>query len=362
MTSRYGVIVIGAGPAGAIAAREAARRGCGPVLLLERRSLPRDKPCGGGISPRARRILAELGLWEEVAARAYPICGCRLTSPSGRQILLRGGEAAAVLNRRVFDQLLVEAAVRAGVELRQRSPVQELRVEGGRVCGVSLAGESITAPWVIVANGANSRLSFDLRPRRLLHTCMAWFADVSFTPNVLEMVYDPALVPHYGWLFPEGEHRVNIGICIAAAKLGRRSIRDIFGQFLSRHFSARLAAAKPLGPWRGHPISTTSQVQHDAPPGALVIGEANRLTNAATGEGICYALDSGRLAARAIARHRDPESTRDWFTARLRRAHRPRFLAADFFCWIAPGALDGITRLGSNRIVSRLAGDALGKL
>lgn len=129
---------------------------------------------------------------------------------------------------------------------------------------------------------------------------MAWFDGVPFTPHVLEMVYDPGLKPHYGWLFPESPVRVNIGICLFADRLRGRSVRDIFQGFLETHFGKRLAGADQVGRWKGHPISTTASVSHTAPPGVLKIGEANRLTNIATGEGISYTLESGLLAIRAI--------------------------------------------------------------
>ena len=101
---------------------------------------------------------------------------------------------------------------------------------------------------------------------------MAWFEDLSFVPHRLEMIFDAELAPQYGWLFPESDNRANIGLCIHRDRRRQRSIRDWFGSFLDRHFHQRLAGARQIGPWRGHPISTSVRIEHHAPPGVLVAG------------------------------------------------------------------------------------------
>ncbi len=366
LATSYDIVVVGAGPAGCAVAFEAARLGCGRVLLLEKAGPGRAKTCGSGISPRARKALKGLGLWGEVEREAYPIRGLRLVSPSGREVTLAGSETASVLVRSRFDAILAGAARRAGAEVRCGAPVEGLVAANGRVTGVTCGGEEVHARWVIVANGALSRLHQDHRPRRLLHTCMAWFDGVPFTPGILEMVYDPVLLPHYGWLFPESETRVNVGVCLFAENLGRRSIRDVFGTFLEKHYGGRLAGAAQVGPWRGHPISPTVAVEHEAPPGVLVAGEANRLTNIATGEGIAYAIESGVLAARAIAEGDragwEPERTAARYRSDLRRAFSTGFRVADLFTRHGTRLLDAVTALGNLGPVRFLTGRGLARL
>jgi len=115
------------------------------------------------------------------------------------------------------------------------------------------------------------------------------------------MYFDAELLPHYGWLFPEPGGTVNLGLCVEPTRRGGRPIRQIFRRFLERHFARRLAGARQLGDWRGHPIVVSDSFGHRAEPGVLLVGEACRLVNAATGEGIAYAIQSGMLAARAMA-------------------------------------------------------------
>ena len=360
------LVVIGAGPAGAMAAREASRLGCKSVLILDRATFPRQKSCGGGISPKARRILKEHGLWNRVVREAYPIRGLRLVSPNGKEVTLAGADAASVLNRSRFDQILIESAKCAGARFREETTVDGLLERAGRIVGIRCGAEEIESRWVIAANGVHTRFNRDPRPKRQLHSCTAWFDQVPFRPNILEMIYDPELLPHYGWLFPESRTRVNIGICMEAALLKNRSIRDVFTGFLDRHFAERLAQATQVGEWKGHPICPTSSIEHHAPPGVLLAGEANRLVNLATAEGISYAMMSGVLAARTIwAGEEEGMSAARigrLYARNLRRSMGRGFKTAYLFSRIGVKTLNGITALGNSALVRRLAGETLARI
>jgi len=98
----YDVLVVGAGPGGAVAARELALRGR-HVALLEAKRLPRPKTCAGGISPWPVPALRRLGLWDRIAAEAYEIRGIRLGAPSGRETQWVGAASAVVLDRSRLD-------------------------------------------------------------------------------------------------------------------------------------------------------------------------------------------------------------------------------------------------------------------
>jgi geranylgeranyl reductase family protein len=343
------VVVVGAGPAGAVAALELARRGR-RVVLLEAKRFPRPKTCAGGISHWSRLTLRRLGLWDRVAAEGYEIRGVRVGAPSGRVAQLVGKASAVVLDRRRFDHLLAQAAVEAGAELREGCSASAVLLEDGRARGVRLAGgETVRASWVIAANGAHGRFDTDPRPRRTLWTCMASCDGIAVVPHVMEMYVDLELAPHYGWVFPESDSRANAGIGVDPARLGGRTVRELFARFLARHVNARLGVGGTIGPWRGFPVSSCATIRHHAPSGVLLAGEACRLVNPGTGEGIPYALYSGELAAHtvdeALERKAEPLDVAAAYESRLRRRSGPSLRAGDWFLRFGRPLLETAVRL-----------------
>lgn len=323
--------------------------------------MPRRKTCAGGISPWARSSLRRLGLWDRVGAEAYEVRGIRLASPSGAETLWVGAASASVLERSRLDHLLASSAVEAGATLLEGCRAKGLLVERGRTRGVRLAsGEVLRARWVIAANGANGRLDTDPRPRRMLRTCMAWFEGITFTPHVLEMYFDDGIAPHYGWLFPESDSRANVGICLESNGRVRLTLRETFARFLDRRFSSRCANARAIGSWRGFPVSVTGRIRHHAPPGTLLAGEACRLANPATGEGICYAISSGELAARfvdeALRLRADPERVTSQYERRLRLRSGPSLRAGDLFLRFGMPLVEYAVGLGRIRWLRRKLG------
>ena len=148
---RYDVIVVGAGPAGSTAAREAAARGLS-VLLLDKAEFPRDKPCGG-VNVRTQRLLPfALG---SVAERA--IHGMRITLRQGRGFTRSYPEPVAHLTqRRRLDAFLVEEAVAAGSVLRERAALKAIERRGDGVL-VWVEGAAFEGRALVGADGANGR-------------------------------------------------------------------------------------------------------------------------------------------------------------------------------------------------------------
>lgn len=302
---RYRVAIVGAGPAGSTAALRLAQRGIDRVLLLDKDKFPRDKTCGSALSPNALRVAAELGIGDEVWRLGYRIHGLRLKTPGNREMRLVSGEVAVVLLRKEFDALLVERARECEVEFRDGFRVTELRRQSGRVVGVRGNSGDVEADFVLCADGAHSVFSHDPRPKRTISTVMGWWENFDFEVGMMEMIFDKKLALLYGWMFPETAARVNIGICMDGGPPGKRprNIREVFNSFLADHFTERLAAARPVGRWQGHPISHTIWLRDFAAPGVLYIGESARITNNLTGEGIYHAMQSGIHAADALADH-----------------------------------------------------------
>ncbi len=289
MSRCYDAIVIGAGPAGSATAGGLAGAGLS-VLLLERHFLPRDKPCGGGLTPKAWPLL--------------PVAVDDLVLNHATSVLVRKGpslsthfrsqkSAISMVRRREFDQRLAEAAVARGVMLHQGELFRSLET-GATVRVVSDRG-SYQARAVIGADGAESRVARLLglpRPRRWM---VALDAEVEMENDLLagEAVVDLG-VPHgYAWVFPKGRvYNVGIGTFHPGYA---RELRWRLQRFA---FESGLPTDR-LAPW-GHRIPTGLAPGPLHRRNVLLVGDAAGVADPFFAEGISYALLTGHMAVDAV--------------------------------------------------------------
>lgn len=368
--STYDVAIVGAGPGGAAAAVALGQLGITNVVLLDREGFPRDKTCGSGLSPNALKLVEHLGIAAKVRELGHAINTVRIVTPGGRELSVSSNAAAIVLLRRHFDHLLVERAQALGITLRTPFRADSLIEEAGRVVGVkSFEGEEVRARFVLFADGAHSIFSQDPRPKRSIATLMGWWEDFPSAPHTLDMIFDREVSPLYGWMFPETDNRVNIGICVDGqdedGNKSTRNLRAIFEGFLERHYGEKLKRAKQLGKWKGHPIVYTNWVGHMTRPGGLYLGEAARITHNATGEGISQAMESGVFAAEAVAnvlKHGAREE-KEWsaYVNRHRKRFTSSFVAGHALrAVIASPILDGVADVYNQPTVRKLVVKVLG--
>jgi geranylgeranyl reductase family protein len=331
MPESYDVIIVGAGPAGCSTACHLRAAGVESVLLLDKAVFPRDKLCGGGLTRKAQRALEGMGALDSVRERAYEVPTTYVVTPRGSKYYERGDGRAhptmLVLNRRVLDHTLLEHAGSRGVEIRQGVEVEELLKEEDRYLGVRTRdGERLEAGVVVVAAGAHSgRLVPGAPPSRRIVCYMGWFEGTAFEPNTAFLIYDESFLPQYGWMFPEGDDRVNVGVGLEASKCSARALRECYSRLLSCYLKPYMKSAKPVGRPRGFPIHYSYRVRDVVQGTALYVGEAGRMVDAMTGEGIAGALISGEFAAGAIAEYLksgDVEHLRGYEAAVKRKFHR----------------------------------------
>jgi geranylgeranyl reductase family protein len=331
-----GVVIVGAGPAGTAAAAHLGQLGVKDVVLVDKLDFPRDKTCGSGLSPKGIATLRELGVWGAVEPHAYRIKGIRLVTPGGHESYQSAGDAveAVICQRRILDELILRRAESLGVRFLPHFVADRLLEEGGRVTGVvAKDGRTVNARVTLVAGGTHCRLGPARQRQRLIKAIMGWWEGAPFRAGHVEMIFDPDLAPYYGWLFPENDEKVNIGITYEDTD-NERNAREVFQRFLDKHYGVRLQAAKQIGAWKGHPIAYSYRIRKLTSKGCMLIGEAGLLTHPATGEGIYQGMKSGVIAAEALRSLFAGESEAAAFASyerRVRAAFQLSFLGGAIF-------------------------------
>ncbi|HEV7654263.1 MAG TPA: geranylgeranyl reductase family protein [Mycobacteriales bacterium] len=299
MDETWDLVVVGGGPAGSAAALAARlRKPDARVLLLDRADFPRDKACGDGIAAHGRDVLAKLGV-PDLIADYTPSTKLSVISPGGATVSAYAARPNHVVPRKVFDARLVDAARAAGVEVRKHR-VREITQSAGTV-----TVDGIEAKAVVAADGANSgiRKLLGIPAGKEKHTAIAvrGYADLPPDSERADGAQFIAMQkqgwPAYAWSFPIGDGTANIGFGMLLPKLhaaegpGRQVLHgrlkallpDLTGRDLLAHHLP-LSTGRPATPGRGR---------------VLLAGDAASLINPLTGEGIYYALVSGRLAGTA---------------------------------------------------------------
>ena len=308
--SGYDAVVVGAGPAGSIAALVLARGGA-RVALADKAVFPRDKACGDLIGPRGVQVLADLGLTVPDAGQGSDLLA---VGPSGRRSRLPAFSGRSypghgiVVPRVAFDHALREAALAAGaVGVRARITAVD-KGPDGPVRAVLADGQRLAGDVIIGADGALSTVA---RLTGMLDSATAlWgFAVRAYVPGEVPL---PLLVllesapwriyPGYGWLFPgeDGQANVGIGIGMGGTRHSAplRGDLDRFTELLRSRGDLRPNA--DIGPVVGGWLRMGGTGTPAASGNVLLVGDAAGLINPLQGEGIAPAMISARLAAEAV--------------------------------------------------------------
>jgi len=318
---QYDVVIVGAGPAGATAAKFLSEKGT-RTLLLDKTLFPRDKPCGGGLPIRALKRFNYLEENDLIDSYSY---GMHVYSTTLKHhIELEKNEPlVAMVLRKTFDQGLANLATREGAELRCGKAVQDIKIDADKAQVLLSDGSTIESQLVIGADGIWSTIAKMIgvhQDYKNIGVCV--FNEYPMKPETLDHLYGDQRITHvhlqphglagYGWVFPKKEH-VNIGVVEFRQAIDpskeKKNLKETFRKYLGilkdqkliqKNLSAKTA-------WGGaFPTSVVDKLASDR---VMLCGDAGGLVNPADGEGIYFAMCSGEIAANVAVKALENNTT-----------------------------------------------------
>ena len=307
----WDVVIVGAGPAGAIAAAHLAASHH-RVLLLDRKKFPREKVCGDGLLTDALRCLDAIGVGEIVRAAGHKSSTCVLVSPSRNEVEIPG--EYLTIKRRLLDMIVAQKAVEMGAVFAC-GEAKQLAVEpDGRVSFTIQGSEKqFRARIGIVATGVNIRLLRKLnwtarkKPSGVGLRCYVR-SSLAFDRLLVSFVrYDRFSISGYGWIFPMRDHEYNVGCGIFTPDRVRKpaiNLKKKFKEFIDSFPPARelMQQSDRTTALRAATLRYNFEGAYPFVNGPIVaVGETIGTTLPFIGEGIGKAMESGQLAAEAIS-------------------------------------------------------------
>lgn len=317
----WDAVVIGAGPAGATAARRLSAAGAS-ILLIEKQPLPRYKACGGGVPARTIQLLDDLDISPVSEGYVDTIDISRL----GRHQFRKTSDQplAWMVMRDRFDQFLTDIAVEAGACIQDKTPVQSITTRTQHYDLETPAG-TVRARHIIAADGATGPTARWLNIGSAPTRSAAYEVEVAAPRPALERWHGAANVDigyrpwGYGWVFPK-DGKLSVGV-VNAPKRGR-SIRKHTDRYLNRLGLSDAEVIKV----QGHPIRYRRSSREPVAAGrTLLLGDAAGLADEFTAEGIAYAVHSANLAAEAVLTSDDPAAV---YTRSINQEIQPELNAA----------------------------------
>jgi digeranylgeranylglycerophospholipid reductase len=308
MKNKYDVLIVGGGPAGAIAAKTAVEKGLSACIVEKRQAIGAPVRCAEGIGKEALLEFIE----PDPRWISAEMTGATIVAPDGFVMKLSsemaGSKVGYVLDRKFFDRELVWRAAEAGADVAVKARACAPIIENGVVKGAKVeSGGKITnirTHVVIAADGVESKFSkwcgidTTVPVREIMSSVQYVMTDIDIDPTSTVFYLGNEVAPEgYLWVFPKGKRSANVGIGISGKKSGDgHRAKDYLDKFVKKTFPhGKVIEFIPGGVSVCRPLACT------VADGLIITGDAARVVDPLTGGGIYNAMYTGRLAAEIAA-------------------------------------------------------------
>ena len=365
------VLVVGAGPAGSVAAKYAAMAGMNVLMIEKRAEIGSPVRCGEGI---AKRWLDEIGVKPSDKWIAHEVDGAKIFAPNGKYVIIdekhAGAESGYVVDRDVFDKEMATDALKAGADIMLRTSAIDVVKEGGTVTGVKARhmGEtfSIKAGIVVGADGFESQIGrwagIDTRLKaKNVDSCyQVTLVGVEGDPKFNEFYLGNAYPGGYLWVFWKGKDVANVGIGVQLSRIKEKGEAKMWlEKFLETH--PRFGRGKPIREIAGG-VSTCAPIDCYVGNGIMLAGDAARLIDPITGGGVYYGCVSGKLAGEVAAEAVRSGDTSKEFLMKYDRLVRDRLEDTLYRNWMIKEKLVTLSDDVYDKIIDALSDADIGRV
>lgn len=303
MRDFYDVIVVGAGPAGATAARYAAAGGASVLMLEKDRDVGYPVRCGEAVSHEGVIQFIE----PDPKWIASKVTKFRLVAPNGKDVVPRLDGLAYVLERRIFDYEVAKLAAAEGVEVVTKAYVYDLVKKNGTAEGVKALIKDekveIRCSVVIAADGVESRvgkwagIDTTCHIRDMESCAQMTIAGIDVEDDVLDFYFGDDVSPGgYLWIFPKGRTTANVGLGISVEEAKRKSAIRYLEEFVEQRFPGAAVLTHIAG---GVPCAKTCDTL--VKNNVMLVGDAGHQVNPLSGGGIISGMIGGMIAGQVAA-------------------------------------------------------------
>jgi digeranylgeranylglycerophospholipid reductase len=364
------VLVIGAGPAGSMTAKFAAKNGAKVLMIEKRQEIGSPVRCGEGIS---KSWLPEVGItpgkWVNLEVE-----GARIFSPSEKVFEINerqaGNEVGYVIERDGFDKALAIDAANAGAEIMLKTAATGVLKEGGRIVGarVKQFGEpfEIRAQVTIGADGFESQVGrWAGLPTNLalrdMDSCLQYrMTSVDCDVRYCDFYLGKVAPGGYVWVFPKGEGLANVGIGVQLSKIhGMAEPRKYLDAWIANH--PAYAKGKKIDVVGGG-VSISTPTKQTVTDGFMIVGDAARMIDPLTGGGISTGCIAGKICGEVAAQAVHAADTSKGFLDRYEKGWRAKLEEKLYRNWYAKEKLCTLSDETFDKVIDALQDVKLEKL